>query len=175
LKDQRESQDKLMDEMISPITQQILPASINERIEVFSNTTNETHLIKESFLNYRLLKARVLESKKTIPAYFLFYSHSEREKISGRIESISDDIGFLNRGNVKIILLSKFNIIADSLFDSVLDINLSIESEIHIRNIIDKTSFSLSPIIIVDKLPTGKIEIEIMSKIYFDERLIRNN
>jgi len=170
LKNQRENQNRLMDEMISPVTNQILPASINERIEIFSNTTNENNLIKESFLNYRLLQARVLISKKPVPAYFLFYSHSEREKISGRIESISDEVGFLNRGNIKIIPLSKFNVLAESFFDSIFDINLSVESEIAIRNILEKTSFSLSPIIILDNLPTEKLEIEIKSKIYVDER-----
>gem|GEM_PF-6346607 len=161
--------------MISPITNQTLPASINEKIALFSNTSNQDNLIKESFLNYRLLKARVLVQKFVIPSYFLAYSHSEREKISGKIEYISDEVGFLARGNVKLISLSKFNILTNSLFDSVLDIHLSVESEMEIRNIIENTYFSLSPIIIVDKLPTNKIEIEIQSKIYFDERLINKN
>jgi len=167
---QRESQERLMAEMFSPITQQVLPASIEERIEFYSQITKDMTIIKESFLNYRLLTGRVSIKKRVIPSYFLFYSHSERKRVSGRVEYVIDEVGYLNRDSVKIVSLSKLNRMTNHNFKSVMDIKLSILEEIDIRNQIENSSFSLSPILILENIPSGKIDIEINSKIYLDTR-----
>jgi predicted adenine nucleotide alpha hydrolase (AANH) superfamily ATPase len=172
LKKQRENQDRLADELFSPINNQVLPASIEERTDLYSNISETSELIKDSFLNYRLLFGKISIAKKTIPSYFLYYSHSEREKISGRIEKILDEVGFLNRNSVKIISLEKLNQLSNRSFQNIFEIKLSVPEEIEIRTKIDKTPFSLSPIIILDEIPSEKVEIEIKSKIYFDEKTI---
>jgi len=172
LNDQRESQDKLMDEMISPITKQTLPASIEERTDFYQHISLDSKIAKNNFLNYRLLKAKVSIKKIVIPSYFIFYSHSEREKISGRIENIIDEVGYLNRESVKIITLKKLNDLMDRDFKTILQINFKIEDELILRYKIDKTAFSLSPIIILENMPLGKIEIDIKSKIYFDQKTV---
>lgn len=170
LKKQRDSQDRLMAEMFSPITEQILPASIEERLQFYSRVNKNDTVVKESFLNYRLLSGKVSIKKESIPSYFIFYSHSERFKISGRVENIVDEVGYLNRDNLKIISLSKLNKIANKSFETIFDIKLSITEEIEIRANIDGSSFSLSPIIVLENIPDGKVDFEIQSKIYVDNR-----
>lgn len=170
---QRENQNRLIDEMFSPITNSTLPASIEERIDFFSNISKidkKMDIGRENFLNYRLLKARVSIKKEVVPSYFIFYSHSERAKISGRIEKVVDEVGYLNRESVKILTLEKLNSLLKKSFKDILEIHLSFEEEIKIRNSIEKTPFSLSPIIILNSIFSEKIEIELESKIYFDNK-----
>ena len=65
---QREQQDKLTDELIYPIGQQIQPESIEERLELYQrrNELEDCNIIKQRFLNYRLLSAKVILNKEVI-------------------------------------------------------------------------------------------------------------
>ncbi len=163
LKQQRDNQDRLMAEMFSPITKQVLPGSIESRIELYSRVTKRDRVVRETFLNYRLLWGRVKVRKKVVPSYFLFYSHSERKKITGRVEYIVDEVGYLNRDGVKIVTFSKvFQIVGKEIPD------ITIEEELEIREKIDKYRYSLSPIIVLEEIPNEKIEIEIESRIFTD-------
>ncbi|MGK0256234.1 MAG: putative adenine nucleotide alpha hydrolase (AANH) superfamily ATPase, partial [Arcobacteraceae bacterium] len=85
---QREQQDKLTDELIYPIGQQIQPESIEERLILYKkrNELENCNIIKQKFLNYRLLSAKVLLKKEVIPSYFLCYSTLKNNKSNGRIE-----------------------------------------------------------------------------------------
>ncbi|NPA60215.1 MAG: epoxyqueuosine reductase QueH, partial [Epsilonproteobacteria bacterium] len=62
---QREQQNILMDEMFSPISAQILPASIEERLKIYQKRIDleeqdiEYKIIKQRFLNYRLFSLKV--------------------------------------------------------------------------------------------------------------------
>ena len=169
LKRQRDNQDRLMAEMFSPITQQVLPGSIESRIEFYSKVTKRDRVVRETFLNYRLLWGRVKVRKKVVPSYFLFYSHSERKKITGRVEYIIDEVGYLNRDGVKIVTFSKlFQMVGKKIE------NITIEEELEIREKIDRYRYSLSPIIVLEEIPNEKIEIEIESRIFTDslERIL---
>ena len=169
LKRQRDNQDRLMAEMFSPITQQVLPGSIESRIEFYSKVTKRDRVVRETFLNYRLLWGRVKVRKKVVPSYFLFYSHSERKKIAGRVEYIIDEVGYLNRDGVKIVTFSKlFQMVGKEIE------NITIEEELEIREKIDNSRYSLSPIIVLEEIPNEKIEIEIESRIFTDslERIL---
>ena len=170
LKQQRDNQNRLMAEMLSPITQQVLPASIEEKIKYYSRVEEKETIKKESFLNYRLLLGKITIQKEVIPSYILFYSHSERKKIVGRVEYIIDEVGYLNRDNVKILTLSKLNRILNKDFKNLLDIKLLIEDEFKVREEVEQSRYSLSPIIVLENIPDKKIEIEIQSKIYMDIR-----
>ena len=169
LKRQRDNQDRLMAEMFSPITKQTLPGSIESRIEFYSKVTKRDRVVRETFLNYRLLWGRVKVRKKVVPSYFLFYSHSERKKITGRVEYIIDEVGYLNRDGVKIVTFSKlFQMVGKEIE------NITIEEELEIREKIDRYRYSLSPIIVLEEIPNEKIEIEIESRIFTDslERIL---
>ncbi len=170
LKQQRDKQDTLMDEMICPTTKQSLPSSIEERIDLYSKVGDDNIIVKEGFLNYRLLYGKVSIDGEAVPSYILFYSHSERERIKGKIEYVHNGVGYLNRESVKILPLQLFNSFANRNFKSVVDISISIEEDIYLRELIEDSKYSLSPLIILDSIPTGRVEIELKSKIYIDKR-----
>ena len=177
LSPQRESQDKLMDEMINPISNQILPESIESRLELYHrrDELEEKNIpykvIKQKFLNYRLLSALVKVNKIAVPSYFLCYSISSRKKYSGRIEYERGDIAYLNKEETKIIPIEIFNDIAGTNYDNVKALMYgppTFQAELNARNKITKNPYGLSPIIIVDKLSEDKYEIELNAKIYED-------
>jgi len=176
---QRLQQNKLLDEMMSPITNQILPESIEERIELykkrnkFQKENKEFKIIKERFLNYRILSGLITVDKEIVPSYFLAYSTLKNKKTSGQIEYTLNNISYLNRDETKFITLEYFNYLAKTDFKNIYDViknPLIFENEIRIRNLISKSSFDISCIIIVDVIPEKKIEILLQSEIFDDVR-----
>ena len=173
---QRQQQNRLVDELISPIGQQILPESIEERLELYKlrNLKDNSDIIKQRFLNYRLLSAKVTIQKEIVPSYFLCYSTLKNNKTNGRVEKIIDNIGYLNRDEVKIITLEYFNILANSNYKNIFQLiynPIKFQKELKLRQIIINNSFyDLSCIVILDKIPDTKIEIVCNSKIYDDTK-----
>ncbi len=174
---QREQQKKLMDEMFSPISNQILPESIESRLLLYKKRDeleekNIPHkIIKQRFLNYRLLSGITKIDKKVVPSYFLCYSTLNRKKINGRIQYEKDEISYLNRDEVKILSIDIFNKIGNSSFKNVKNLIFdppTFESELNIRNTITKNPYGLSTIVIVDKVIDGKYEIELDAITYED-------
>jgi predicted adenine nucleotide alpha hydrolase (AANH) superfamily ATPase len=174
---QREQQNKLMDEMFSPINNQILPASIEERLEMYHTRIaleeeNKTYkILKQRFLNYRLFQAILSIKKQIIPSYFLFMSTLNNKKAQGRIDFIHNDIHYMNRDEVKLLSIQTLNKLLNKNYKKVTDIDkkpLLIKEELALRNIITNNENDLSSIIIIDKIEDGKIEISINYKIYED-------
>ena len=175
----KEKGEELPDELYSPITNQILPGSIEERLSIYEKrdlleAQNSSYkIVKENFLNYRLLKGKVTISKKVIPSYILYYSYLERE-CRGRVEFVEDEIYHLNRMQVKIISLNKFNKLLRRRYNSIYDIYAqppTIDEELQIREKITKLSYNLTPIIVLEEIPIDKrVDILIESKIYPDNR-----
>ena len=175
---QREQQNRLMDEMFSPISNQILPASIEERLEMYKyrnlleekNTTYK--IIKQKFLNYRQLSFKVTLGKKdVIPAYALSYSTLPRKKAQGRIEHNIDDIYYFNREEIKFITLKKFNKITKLNYVTINSLIFNpptFEDEFKFRNIITLSNYDLTPIIILEEIPDTKLTIELDAKTYED-------
>ena len=171
---QRESQGKLADELISSIGKQIFPESIEERLNLYKqrDKLENCNIIKQRFLNYRLLNAKVIVKKEVISSYFLCYSSLKNKKTSGRVEKIIDNIHYLNRDEVKIISLAYFNIISNTDYNNVLELiynPLAFEDELKTRQFIVKNSFyDISTIIVLDIIPDIKIDIFCNSKLYDD-------
>jgi predicted adenine nucleotide alpha hydrolase (AANH) superfamily ATPase len=177
LTQQRDGQDKLLDEMISPIAGGILPESIEERLELYRQRNRlkkeqkEFRIIKQRFLNYRELSGKTLLQKEVIPSYFLCYSTLKNNKTNGRVEYTIDDIHYLNRDEVKLITIEKFNLLAHTSYKNVMDLYSSpllFEDELQIRNTITHNPFDLSCIVVVDSILDGKYEILLNSKVYDD-------
>jgi predicted adenine nucleotide alpha hydrolase (AANH) superfamily ATPase len=177
LTQQRDQQNKLMDEMISPINTQILPESIEERLELYRERNQlkmanvSFKIIKQRFLNYRLLQGLVKVQKQPIPSYFLAYSTLRSGKSTGRVEYEIDGIHFFNRDEVKIISLEKFNELSNSNYQSIQELYfqpLTFNNELKIREKITNSGFDLSTIVVLDKIPEGKVEIFLNSKTYDD-------
>lgn len=174
---QREQQDRLADELSSPIVPRILPSSIEERIALYEKVMAYEEkgiafqLLREKFLNYRLLRAWVKNlHQEVVPSYFLFYSHFKKEMTKGNLDSR----GFFSKEEVRFITVEIFNLHAKTTYRSVTDIIQNpptIEAEIDFRAKFLGTNFiSLSPIIILDTLEIGRYEIYALSKTYHDIR-----
>jgi len=167
------------DELYSPITNQILPASIEERLVLYEKRDKleeqniDFKIVKENFLNYRLLSGKVSIKKETIPSYILFYSYLER-KNGGRIEFIENGIYHLNRMQIKFISLDKFNELLKKEYKNIYEIYKNpptIEEEMLIREKLMETKYNLTPLIVLKKVPLDKrIDVEIDSKIYPDSK-----
>lgn len=181
LEPQRENQNRLKDELMVPITRQILPSSIEDRIKLYEEVIKcekqdiSFRLRREKFLNYRLLRAFVRNAEKEIiPSYFLFYSKLSRGFTKGRIEYIEDETGYFNREEIIFLSIKKFNLLANSIYKNVNELMknpLTFEDEIKIRSKLANTILpTFSPIIIVDEIKEQKYEIELNSHIYEDVR-----
>ena len=177
LTQQREQQNKIMDEMFSPISKQILPESIESRLELYGKRDDLEEkkipykIIKQRFLNYRLLSGTTKINKKIVPSYFLCYSVLNRGKMNGRIEYEKDEISYLNRDEVKVLSLKIFNEIGNSTYQTVKDLIFNpptFESELNIRDKITKNAYGLSTIVIVDEVIDGKYEIDLNAVTYED-------
>lgn len=174
---QREAQKKIMDEMFNPISNQILPESIEERLELYKKR-NELEssganykIIKQRFLNYRLLGSIVKVAKNIVPSYIFCYSTINRNNTNGRIEYEKDGINYLNRDEVKIIDLTTFNLFADTSYKNVKELMYnpqSFEKELNLRNQILKNPYDLSALIVLDEIKNEKYEIEINATTYED-------
>ncbi len=174
---QRETQKKVMDEMFNPISNQILPESIEQRLELYQkrNKLEEENkpykIIKQRFLNYRLFNGKVDINKHTIPSYFLCYSTINRTNTNGRIEYSKNGINYLNKDEVKLLDLDTFNTLAKSAYTEVKELMynpLEFKKELEVRNKIINNAYDLSAIIVVDKIIDGKYEIQLKAQTYED-------
>jgi len=181
---QRDQQHRLMDEMFSPLSCQILPASIEERIELYTkrieleDKSSSYKIIKERFLNYRLMRASVKVGTEIVPSYPLFYSTINRTSTEGKIDFEIDGQFFLNREEVRFITLDTFNTLTSSTYKNTQELIFnapSVETEITLRSILTGSPFNTSAIIVMDEIPTTKISLLLETKTYDDtrEKLIR--
>jgi predicted adenine nucleotide alpha hydrolase (AANH) superfamily ATPase len=181
---QREQQDKLMDEMFSPISGQILPASIEERLALYTqrNTLEDKNIeykiIKHKFLNYREFNFKLIEGKATlIPAYALSYSTLPRKKAQGRIEYQINELHYFNREEIKFITLNDFNTLIQRKYKTINELIFnppSFQEENILRLSLLHTTYDLTPIIVVEKISDKKLTIYLDAKTYEDtkEKLI---
>ncbi len=175
LSQQRAKQEVIMDEMLCPVTQRILPASIEERLAMYTRRMEleeqgiDYTIVRKRFLNYRLLRAFVRVDKKVVPSYILSYSHLRRDYAKARIEEIVDGVGYANRDEIRVIdigFLHRYVDVQDmqALYFRGLEWNV----EQRIRRDIDG-EYSLSPIVVLDTIP-NRFEIYIEAVSYKDVR-----
>ncbi len=177
---QREQQNKLLDELFSPISQQILPGSIEERIALYT-TRNELEkqkknykIIKEKFLNYREFFCTLYKNKTTqVTAYPLPYSTLPRKKAQGRIEYTINNISYCNRDEIKCITLEYFNTLTSFHYKSVQELIFNpplFEEVLKIRHHITQSPYDLSPILVIEEPLDGKLILHLDTKVYEDTR-----
>ncbi len=183
---QRDQQHRLMDEMFSPLSRQVLPASIEERLAMYTHRIQleeqgvPYRILKERFLNYRLLRASLRVANDIIPSYPLFYSTISRTRTEGKIEFVLGDQHFLNREEVRFITLDTFNRLTASSYPDTRTLMFDpppIRTEIALRAELTDTPFNTSAILVVDTIPTEKIALLLETKTYDDtkEKLIIDN
>ena len=180
---QREQQNKLLDELFSPLSNRILPASIEERLALYKQRNElekegkKYKIIKQKFLNYREFFTKLVIKKQPYEIYALSYSTLPRKKAQGRIEFEHNGIYYLNREEIKLLTLEHFNTLTQSNYTTLKELiynPLSIEKELLLREQITSQSYDLSPIFVVEKIIDEKLNFELDTRCYEDtkERLI---
>ena len=178
---QRDQQHRLMDEMFSPLSRQILPASIEERLKLYTRRMKledqgiNYRIIKERFLNYRLIRSSITVNEKVIPSYPLIYSTINRKSTEGKIDFEINGQFFLNREEVRFISLDTFNSLTGFSYKNTKELMFnapSIESEMLLRQRLtnNTTPLNTSAIIVVNEIPTSKITLVLETKTYDDTR-----
>jgi len=177
---QREQQDKLMDEMFSPLANTILPASIEERLALYErrNDLEEQDvaykILKEKFLNYRLFNFKVIQGKKDVlDAHLLSYSTLPRGRAQGKVETILNDVHYFNREEIRFVTLDFFNAQNSTRYKTTKELifnPLSVEKELSFRHKLNANPYDLTPIIVMDEIPQKKLTITIDAKTYEDVR-----
>lgn len=179
LKIQREQQKKLADELSVPISKQIQPDSIEYRIELYKRRLElekrgvNYRIVKQRFLNWRLEYALLKVKKGVVPSHIIPYSTLKRDYTRGKIGYNIGDIYYLNRDEVKFVPLSFFNKITNSNYKRVEELLFSppsFDTELNFRNKILNSLYDISTLIVVDKIPTQRVELLLKSYIYEDIR-----
>ncbi len=179
---QRDQQERLMDEMFSPIANTILPASIEERLAMYEERMRledagiDYKIVRQKFLNYRQFSCTLLKGKtQVIPAHALAYSTLPRKRAQGKIEYALGDLHYMNREEVCFITLETFNTLCGSRYASVTELIFNapgFEAELEVRRKLMPTAYSLSPIIVVDAIVEGKLTLSLDAKTYDDTKEI---
>jgi len=177
---QRDQQDRLMDEMFSPVSGQIMPASIEERLALYSSRNQleddgiDYKIVRQKFLNYRQFNFKLIKGKENvIDAYALSYSTLQRKRAQGRIEFDINGVNYFNREEAKFVALEDFNSFHATHYKNIRELiynPLEIEKELKFREHICGSNYDLSPIVIVDEIPSGKLTIILDAKTYEDTR-----
>ena len=174
---QRDQQKKLADELFVPISAQIQPESIEERIEMYEKRwkleeEEKPHkIVKQRFLNWRLNSGLLRVRKEVVPAHFLPYSTLKSAYSRGKIEYSVGDVHHMNRDEVRFITLAHFNALAETAYQNVTELVFSpptFSEEVALRAKLGTTPYDLSVILVVDEIPDKKIEILCQSKTYSD-------
>jgi len=174
---QREQQKKIADELFSPISQQIQPESIEARIELYEKRWEyedrgiEYKIVKERFLNWRQTHGLLRIKKETIPAHFLPLSTLKSEYTRGKIDVQVGELYYMNRDEVKFITLNYYNSLINKNYKSIYELiynSPTFEEELKIRKQLINSSYDLSTIVVVQQIPTQKVELIYKSYIYED-------
>jgi len=178
---QRDQQSKLADELFVPVSGQVQPESIEERIKMYEKRwkfeeENIPHkIIKQRFLNWRLNSGLLRVRKEVVPAHFLPYSTLKGEYSRGKIEYNIGEVHYMNRDEVRFITLAYYNHLAVTNYHSVTELIFSPPSfskELEIRAKLGITPYDLSATLVVEEIPEKKIEILCQSKTYEDVKEI---
>ena len=176
---QRSAQHKPPQELFSPLSGQILPGSIEERIALYQKRIElerdqiPYRIVKERFLNWRLLRGHIEINKKTLPAHFLPYSAIRGGHVRGKVQQRIGDLYFLNRNEIKLVTLETYNRLTCSVYKSIKELIFSppgFEKELAARQKLVPHPYNLSTIAIVEKIPYETLDIFINQKNYEDVR-----
>ena len=177
---QREQQNKLLDELFSPLSGAMLPASIEERLALYQKRIELEEkkiaykIVKHKFLNYRQFKCNLMQGKtRHIPSYALFYSTLPRKRAQGRIEFAIENVHYFNRDEIRFITLEYFNTLSKRFYHDIFELIYNPphwRQEQQIRETITKDPYDLSPIVVVETIPEGKLTLELDAKVYEDTK-----
>ncbi|HDX6288574.1 TPA: epoxyqueuosine reductase QueH, partial [Campylobacter fetus subsp. venerealis] len=166
-------ENEIIDELFEPLGGQVQFGSIKSRLKLYKKVRKyeknglEFELIREKILNYRLKFAKVCVDGVTLPSYFLFYSHFNRNLVKFKVNENSELLN-TNKDDIKLISLAKFNELGGFFYKSVSELMANppkLKRELKIRKWLCG-NFSLSPIIVLDEINIGKFEVRANSVMY---------
>lgn len=177
LSKQRKQQNIPTVELMSEINARMLPNSIEYRLNLYrqvkkiENQNINFDIKRRYFLNYRLLMGLIKHDKITLCSYFMLYSHFKRKNIKFNLkqDEIKNSKAYTKEGII-LLSLDSFNDIAGTNYNNTLQIcknPLDFEFELEIRRKLSG-DFSTNPIIVIDKIQSGKYEIFGISELYQD-------
>ncbi len=178
---QRESQQRLADELFCPISGQIQPESIEERVSLYENRMEleengvEYKIIKERFLNWRLKYALLRVKGEVVPSHVIPYSTMKGSYCRGKIEYLINGIGYMNRNEIKFVNLNRYNSICKGSYKTVKELIFNpppFKDEVEIRRVLLPNEYSMSTLIVVDEIPDKKIEFTMDAESYEDVKNI---
>lgn len=174
---QQKSEELYIKELSSSIYKNlILPASIEEKLLLFKKIdkleekNKKPIIIREKFLNYRLLFAKISSENRILKSFILFYSHFNTRKMKINLDS-QQDIIFCNKDEICIMSFKEANkFFKFKNYEEFLKNPPSIKKQINFRKKIFN-SHNLNPIIILENIP-NKIEIIAKSIIFQDVKMV---
>jgi hypothetical protein len=180
LNKQRDEQKKFASELISDIYNRTLPNSISEKIEIYQkrmkfNQNIKYRIIKQSFLNYRLLNGYVTSNNKVIQSHILYYSVLDRFSKNNKIEFTNKNIHYLKKDNIILISLETANNLLNFNFQDIYNFNknITINDEINLREKITNNKYSISTIVIlanIENIKSSRLNFYIKFELYKDVR-----
>ncbi|NWF67257.1 MAG: epoxyqueuosine reductase QueH [Campylobacterales bacterium] len=174
----KQKKEVVITELISSVNRQLLPNSIEEKIELYEkrvmleNCGKKYKIVKQNFLNYRLLFAKVLVEKMVVESYIFSYSILKNSFAKCRVDFEIDGLFYFNKSQIKVLDIKKFNSLLNKNYKNVKELNknpLTIIEEIEFRNSYFGV-YDLSAIIILDEICDKSYEIFIKSTIFEDVR-----
>jgi len=174
---QREEQQRLADELFTPLSEQIQPESIEARLALYEERLIleekgvEYRITKERFLNWRVTFALLKEKNRVVTSHILPYSVIKGEFTRGRVEYEVEGVFYMNRDEVKFISLDFYNQLLNANYTSVKMLLFSpppFEEEVTLRQKMGLKPYDISTVIVVDEIPKGKITLQLKSHIYED-------
>ena len=186
LKIQREEQAKLTDELMVPLSGQVQPESIEERLALYERRLEfeaqgrDYRIVKERFLNWRLEWGLLRVGKAPVPAHILPYSTLKRNFTRGRIDGKIGPLAWLNRDEVKFTTLAEYNRLTNRDYPDIEALIFnppSFSEELELRKSLLPSAYDLSTLLVVDSLPEKKIDFSMKAHVFEDvrERLIPVN
>ena len=176
---QREQQRKLADELFVPVSGQIQPESIEERIALYEKRLRleeegrSYRIVRERFLNWRLLHALLKVGRKSVAAHILPYSTLKRDYTRGKVREHLGPLAYLNRDEVRFLTLESYRRFSGRDYPSVTALIFSppsFEEELEVRRRLSPNPYDLSPILVVEEIPRGNVELRLESHVYEDVR-----
>jgi hypothetical protein len=179
LNDQRTQQGRVAAELFSPIGQEVLPGSIEERIALYEARMEleakgiAYRIIREKGTVSRLLRGVVKQEGATRPAFFLPGAKISRKLEKVRLEFVCEGVAYLNKEGIRLMELAHFNRLAGRAYRSVTELIFSpppYEIQQKVKAGIAKTPETFSPIIVLDRIEGERWDVVLESLFYEDTR-----
>jgi len=179
LRTQRQQQGKPVDELFSPISKQIQPESIEERLHLYERRIDlekrniQYKIVKERFLNWRLYYALLKVGGTVTASHILPYSTLRRNYTRGKVETSVGALFLLNRDEVKFLTLDTYNMLAGTKYTRTEELVCSppeFDIEINLRRQLLPSPYDLSTLLVVHTIPDRKVELRLHSVCYEDVR-----